>query len=193
MSEATTGLATSEQIAYWITRLSGPARRVRQDASHELGLLAQTQPQDLEPHVKSLVEALFVPEAQTRWEVLNALCYLTIQDDETAARAVEGAEESLFDESSSTLRLAAFRLLAKLGATAPEYSDRAWPLLSEAIQCFHGDPEYRDMLVALLEFASGDISDETRAALIKRVSFDAKNGHGYIMTWSKQVVAAAKG
>ena len=186
------GPATKEQIAIWIERLSRPVRRVRQDAAHELGLIASEQPHDLEPYVENLVEALFYKEAQTRWEILNALTFIEFSDDALIERAIEGAEESLFDEISSTLRLAAFRLLSKLGAAGPAYSDETWPLLNEAIQCFHGDPEYRDMLVALVVFASGDISDATRKALIKRISFDAVNGHGYIMSWSKQVVAAAK-
>ena len=188
-----TSTATSEEIAGWVEQLSSANRRARQEASHELGLIAPTQAKDLAPQLDALIDALFLPEAQTRWEVLNALTYMEIQTDEAAVRAVEGAETSLFDESSSTLRLAAFRLLCKLGATAPVHSDQAWPLLNEAIQCFHGDPEYRDMLVALVDFASGDISDDARALLIKRISFDANNGHGYILTWSKRVVAAAQG
>ena len=89
------------------------------------------------------------------------------------------------------MRLAAFRLLVRLGASSPEQSDRVWPLIDEAIQCYHGDPEYRDMLVALQELAKGAISDETRAALIARVGFDAENGYGYVRAISAEVVQAA--
>lgn len=54
--------------------------------------------------------------------------------------AFEGAETALFDEISSTLRYAAFRLLCVWGATSVERSREAWPILDEAIQCYHGRP-----------------------------------------------------
>jgi hypothetical protein len=66
-----------------------------------------------------------------------------------------------------------------------------WHLLDEGVQCYHGDPEYRDMLSCLLDFAHGDLSEQTRAALIERVSFDAKQGHGYIRAYSGDILKAA--
>jgi hypothetical protein len=72
-------------------------------------------------------------------------------------------------------------------------SDASWPLLDEAIQCYHGDPEYHDMLLALLEFARGDLSENTRDALIARISFDTTNSQAYIKAFSTQIVAAAQG
>ena len=184
---------SSEQIAVWVELLSGAGRRARQDAAHELAQVAQVNPRLVAPHTDALVDALFRPEALTRWEALSALVALPKINDAYVVRAVEGAEASLFDEGSSTVRLAAFRLLAKLGATAPEYSDQAWPLLDEAVQCFHGDPEYRDMLVALVGFAGGNISDGARAGLIARLSFDAERGHGIIKPISAQVIDVANG
>ena len=99
----------------------------------------------------------------------------------------------MFDEDSATVRLGAFRFLCRLGASSPQRSDDAWPLLDEAIQCYHGNPEYHDMLIALLEFARGDLSDNARDALVARVGFDAENAQSYIKVFSAQIIAAAKG
>ena len=104
--------------------------------------------------------------------------------------AYDGAEASLFDDGSATVRLSAFVFLCRLGASSPERSDEVWPLLDEAIQCYHGDAEYRDMLVALLGLARGSASDATRKALAARVSFDAESGSGYIKSFSEQIVQA---
>ena len=69
-------------------------------------------------------------------------------------------------------------------------SDLVWPLLDEAIQCYHGDAEYRDMLAALIGLARGCASDATRKALAGRVTFDAENGAGYIKTFSAEILQA---
>ena len=176
--------------------LSGPDRRVRQDASHALSDMARSTPKALEEKsdvvVPALVDALFRPEAQTRWESLDALYELAINEPDLVEQAFEGAEASLFDESSPRVRIAAFRLLARLGASSPELSDKVWPLLDEAVQCFHGDQGYRDMLAALLELAEGEASRQTKDALVGRISFDAEKGRGYVKVHSAEVVEAAR-
>ena len=111
---------------------------------------------------------------------------------ELAAQAYEGAEASLFDENSSRVRIEAFRLLARLGASSPELSDKVWPLLDEAIQCFHGDLGYRDMLDSLLEFAEGNASDASKQALVERISFDVTGGRGYVKTCSAKIADAVE-
>ena len=90
------------------------------------------------------------------------------------------------------MRLAAFRFLSRVGSISPERSDEVWPLMDEAIQCFHGDAEYRDMLSCMLDFVRGNISDETRSALEARIDFDANSGRGYIRTCSADILAASK-
>ena len=159
-----------------------------------LALGAQTQEDAklLVPHVDALIEALELPEAQTRWEVLTALGQVALVDASLVKAAYDGAEASLFDEDSAIARLAAFRFLVRLGASSPARSAMVWNILDEAIQCYHGDPEYRDMLVALSDFARGDISADTRAALIPRVGFDAENGRGYVRIISNEIVSVAK-
>ena len=159
--------------------------------------MAYEQPEKIEADVDNivdaLIDALFRPEAQTRWEALGALCKLAETHPDLVEKAYEGAETSLFDENSSRVRIEAFRMLASLGATSPEKSDKVWPLLDEAIQCFHGDPGYRAMLDSLVDFAAGAASDEVKEALVSRLTFDAENGRGYIKTCSQSVIAAAKG
>ncbi|MCH3967689.1 MAG: hypothetical protein PHR15_08620 [Atopobiaceae bacterium] len=182
---------TPEDVAASVEELSGANRRHRQEASHTVALAAKADSSVLAPHIDDLVDALFRPEAQTRWEVLDALAVYAADGGEGAETAYDGAEASLFDEGSSRVRLSAFRFLAALGATSPERSDEVWPLLDEGIQCFHGDLEYRDMLVALLDFVRGSISPATRDALVERISFDATSGRGYIKTCSADIIAAS--
>lgn len=169
--------------------LSGSSRRRRQDAAHSLALVAQQRPELLHQHLEVLLDALQRPEALTRWEILSALGEIAVKDASLVEEAYDGAEASLFDEDSAIVRLAAFRFLVRLGASAPERSEQVWPLLNEAIQCYHGDPEYRDMLIALTEFAAGDLSENTRDALALRVAFDAENGRGYIRVLSSEIAS----
>lgn len=179
-----------------IDELSGPIRRTRQEAASSLAEMAREHPESIEADVEhiteALVDALYRPEAQTRWEALGALREIATNHPELAAQAYEGAEASLFDENSSRVRIEAFRLLARLGASSPELSDKVWPLLDEAIQCFHGDLGYRDMLDSLLEFAEGNASDASKQALVDRISFDVTGGRGYVKTCSAKIADAVK-
>ena len=181
-----------ESLETLVERLADSNRRRRQDAAHRLAIVAREDAEQLTPYLDDLIDALDRPEAQTRWEVLTALTELAPAHADACDTAFDSAEASLFDEGSATVRLAAFIFLAALGATSPERSDRSWPLLDEAIQCYHGDPEYHDMLVSLIGLAKGDISDATREALSARVAFDAENGVGFIKTFSAQILEALR-
>ena len=180
----------SSQIAGLIEELSGASRRRRQEVAHTIALAARANPDVVAPHVDALIDALYRPEAQTRWEVLDALSMVAASKPEKVEGAFEGAEASLFDDGSAMVRLAAFVFLARLGASSAERSDEVWPLLDEAIQCYHGDAEYRDMLVVLLELARGNASDKTKKALAARVSFDAENSSGYLKALSNEILQA---
>ena len=176
--------------------LAGPNRRMRQEAAHNIAQMVKQDPTSFDDKadtlIPALVDALLRPEAQTRWESMAALAELAAAHADLVADAYDGAEASLFDEQSSPVRIAAFRLLARLGATSEEMSDKVWPLLDEAIQCFHGDPGYRDMLSALLALVQGEASEQTRTALVERISFDAESGRGYVKACSAEIVEAAK-
>lgn len=190
MSEKVRGMAEDVEGLFEI--LSGDRRRQRQDASHQLAIIAHQDPTLLHGHTDELVDALYRPEAQTRWEVLDALSEVVAEKAGVLDGAYDGAETSLFDEGSSTVRLAAFRFLTRYGATSLERSDRVWGIIDEAIQCYHGDPDYRDMLGCLRDFARGDISVATRKALVTRVKFDADSGRGFLKSISEEIIDISK-
>ena len=175
-----------------IERLASNSRRERQDASHQLADLARESPEVAAEVADELVEALDLPEAQTRWECLDALSAVALEYPDAVLEGFSGAENALFDEGSAAVRLSAFRFLSRYGAGAPDRSREAWALMSEAVQCYHGDPEYREMLVCLLDFAHGDIDDSVRDSLVARMGFDAKNGRGQIRRYSKAICVAAQ-
>lgn len=181
---------SDEMLASYVEELGGVRRRARQEAAHNIASVAHTAPERVYDIVPQLVEALYRPEAQTRWEVLDALSCVAAENPDLVAEACDGAEAALFDESSSSVRESAFRFLASFGATTPERSDVVWGLLDEAVQCYHGDPEYRDMLASLLIFSRGTLSEETQAALVERMSFDAQHAHGYIKAFSGDILKA---
>lgn len=183
---------TPEMVEPLIEGLAGSSRRRRQEAGFQIAAIAHANPELLEGHIDALIDALYRPEAQTRWEMLDALTMLAKSNGEKVYGAFDGAEASLFDEDSATVRLAAFLFLVRYAAVAPELSDEAWPLLDEAIQCYHGDAEYHDMLGGLLEMAQGNISEATANALVERVSFDAENGTSFIKAYSMQIIEAVK-
>ena len=180
------------QMRILVEELAGSSRRRRQEVAHKIATVAHTDASMVTPFVGSLMDALERPEAQTRWEVLDALAALVDEHAEEVAPAFEAAETALFDEDSAPVRLAGFVFLCRFGATSEERSDQVWPLLDEAIQCYHGDPEYRDMLVALLAFVQGAASAVTKAALAERLKFDAENGASYVKSFSVQIIQACK-
>ena len=191
-SEEAAQLATIEHdhaaLAALVEDLSGNSRRKRQLAARVVHLVAQREPDLLAPYISDLIDALYRPEAQTRWEVLDALTILVPDYAKEIGAAFEGAETALFDELSSTLRLSAFRLLCCWGATERGRSKKVWPILDEAIQCYHGDLEYRDMLGYLLEFANGKIEGGVAGELAGRLQFDAENGKGsYLKARSAEI------
>lgn len=171
-----------------IEDLSGASRRKRQLAAHVVALLAEREPDLLAPHMTQLIDALERPEAQTRWEILDACTLLVGEHAKEIGAAFPTAEEALFDEDSATLRLAAFRMLSAWGATERRRSEKVWPILDEAIQCYHGDLEYRDMLASLYDFATGKIDGHVAGELAGRLHFDAEHGKGaYLRTRSSEI------
>ena len=74
-----------------VKELGCPTRRIRQFAARVLHLLAERDPQRVVPCVPALIEALDRPEAQTRWEALDALAALATTCPEQLGDAFEGA------------------------------------------------------------------------------------------------------
>ena len=129
--EAKTADETSLELL--VAQLGGSHRRGRQEASRIVAAIAKASPDAVLPYADDLVDALDRPEAQTRWQVLEALTALSAVDAQAAAAALDGAEASLFDEDSPIVRLAAFKFLAALGARSKRLSTSVWPLLDEAV------------------------------------------------------------
>lgn len=172
-----------------IEALSGDDRRVRQYSASTIRTISRTNPELLLDHLDDIADALHRPEAQTRWEALEVMVHMAVADPEAAARAFEGAEDALYDEDSGSVRVAAFEYFTAFGATSSERSDQVWPLLDDAIQCYHGDPEFGEMLNFLRRFVEGDISKETIAGIKERLAFDAEGGKGYIQKQARAILA----
>ncbi len=177
-----------ERVSEVIATLAGPSRRERQNAAAILALVAEINPEVLAPHTSAFVDALNRPEAQTRWECLDVLTILVPYESRACEKAIAGAEGALFDEGAGSLHLSAFRFLCRIGRTTPTRSMKVWPLIEEAMQCYHGDFEYQDMLASVASFAAGKINPSVKEALKERVSFDARTGKGALRRCSQQII-----
>jgi hypothetical protein len=175
-----------------IESLSTEARRIRQFSAAAIGVLSEKAPEALVIHIAPITDALHRPEAQTRWECLDVLTRVVELDPPACDDALIGAESSLYDEESGTARLAAVRFLCAYGAIDSKRSARVWPLLDEAIQCYHGDPEFQDMLVSVISFAGGHVSKDVKTSLATRMGFDATNGKGVLQRRAVQIVDLCK-
>ena len=177
------------KLAELIEALSGGSRRTRQNAAQVLWPRWRRSVADaLVPYGTELVDALNRPEAQTRWECLDVLTGLVEFDSRACDKAVPGAETALFDEESGPVRLAAMRFLCRLGATTENRSERVWPLIDEGIQCDHGDMEFQDMLVAVVDFSAGSLSSRVKGELAARMKFDAANGRGALKRRAAEIL-----
>ena len=171
-----------------VDALAGASRRARQTSAAILSEVAKEHADLIVPFEGELIDALNRPEARTRWECLDALTQLVDKDSRACDKAIAGAETSLFDEESGPVRLAALRFLCKIGATTETRSEKTWPLIDEAIQCYHGDLEFGDMLVAVTEYSQGKLSDSVKASLAQRMAFDASNSKGSLQRRARQIL-----
>lgn len=182
------------ELAKIVDDLSSPSRRKRQDAAHAIAENMIAKPESILDFTGDIFDALERPEAQTRWELLNSLTQVVEGNVKALSDAVDFAEPSLFDEGSSTVRLAAFRFISAMGSQTKALSKKVWPMLEESIQVYHGDSQYREMLAALEEFVSAPIDPDIKKAVVIRIKFDAKNSTlPIIKKLSNDVLNAAKG
>lgn len=200
MSERTQGVKGNVEtplddraLEQLVESLSGSSRRDRQSAAAAIAALAKDRAEALVPYGSALVDALNRPEVQTRWECLDALTALVDRDSRTCDKAILGAETALFDEESGTVRLAAMRFLCKLGSTTENRSEKVWSLIDEGIQCYHGDLEFQDMLVAVVDFSAGKLAPHVREELAARMAFDASNGKGALKRRAQQILDNVQG
>lgn len=181
-------LPNAEELQLAVEQVASSSRRSRQKASCVISTVAKESPEVLVPYIPTLVSVLDFDEAQTRWEILDALTVLVSHDSRACDKALEGAETALFDEDNGPVRLSAMRFLCKLGATTEIRSEKVWPLLDEAIQCYHGDLEFQEMLAAVVEFSTGKISQNVKEQLGVRMAFDAANAKGWLRKRAAQIV-----
>ena len=174
-----------------VDALAGEDRRLRQFAASVVHEVALHEPALLKEHANELADALHRPESQTRWETLGTFEMLVPVDARLVDRALPGAETALHDEESGVVRLAAFRLLCAYGATTSHRSDRVWPLIDEAIRCYHGDPEFLSMLSGVYRMVSSNASDEVKLAAAERMRFDAENAKGLLKRRASRIVECA--
>ena len=185
--EAQEALKNKKTIQSYIETLSSDNRRERQKAASVIAAMAKENPAKMSEFIGGILDALDRPEAQTRWEVLDALTELVPVDSRNCEKAIVGAENALFDEDSGPLRLAAMRFLCKLGATTEARSEKVWGLIDEGIQCYHGDLEFQDMLVAVIDFSAGKLAPSVAEELAARMKFDAENGKGTLKKRATQI------
>lgn len=187
-SSTATKTPSAEELQQAIEQVASSSRRNRQKASRVISAVAKESPEVLVPHIPTLAEVLDFDEAQTRWEILDALTILVSFDSRACDKALEGAETALFDEDNGPVRLSALRFLCKLGSTTENRSEKVWPLLDEAIQCYHGDLEFQDMLAAVVDFSAGKISQNVKEQLGVRMAFDAANAKGWLRKRAAQII-----
>lgn len=167
--------------------LEGSSRLARQQAAAVMAIVAREKPDLASPFLVNMVDALNRPEAQTRWECLDALTELVAVDARGCEKALPGAEIALFDEDSGPLRLSAMRFLCRFGGTTEVRSEKVWGLIDEGIQCYHGDVEFQDMLVAVIDFSAGKLAPTVKKELADRMRFDAENGKGMLKKRASQI------
>jgi hypothetical protein len=184
-------LTDESLLAELVAALGGEDRRYRQFSASTVHEVALHQPALLKPYSEELADALHRPESQTRWEVLGVFDKLVGVDARCADKALGGAETALHDEESGTVRLAAFRLLTSYGATTAKRSERVWPLIAEAVRCYHGDAEFPAMMSGLYRMVSGAASDEVKLAAAELMAFDAENGKGLLKRRASRIVECA--
>ena len=182
---------SADALSALIDDLSSSSRRTRQLAARVVNLLAQREPEMLVPFIEQLVDALYRPEAQTRWEVLDALTLLARATPRSAAPRTRAPSPPCSTRFPPRCACRPSASLTVWGATERRRSEKVWPLVDEAIQCYHGDLEYRDMLALLFAFAHGQIAGSVAAELAGRLQFDAENGKGsYLRVRSREIYDA---
>ena len=189
MSQKKTDTATVDQeMADAVAMLQDGKRRDRQNASMAIVQIARKDASRVVPFADAIAQGAQVEEARTRWQCLDALTACIDGYPEECAAYIPVAEDNLFDDESGAVHYAALHFITKIGSVSTELSKQVWPLIDEAMQMYHGDEEYDDMLDAIAEFASCDIDPEVKAGLAKRVAFDAANNKGILQKRAKRIL-----
>ena len=182
-------LGSASALKKTVGDLSQDSRHDRQIAANVLHEIALSDKTKIEPFIPEILDALNRPERQTRWECLDILSLFVDTHTKECLSVLEEAEVALLDETSGILRFSAFDFLCKLGACSTSSSKKVWPLIDEAVQCFHGNAEFYDMLASLLEFSRGKLDKSVKEGLVELVKFDAENASGKLHTITNEIIA----
>jgi len=172
-----------------VDALSNSSRLVREYASQALFDIAQKTPEELIEYSDAFIDALYRPEAPTRYNSLAILAILAEKDMRLIDRAWDAVEECLYDEESGTVRLAAFRVFTAYGATTAPRSKKVWPLISDALRCYHGDPEFMNMLNDFITMLRGNVADEVKNEACEQFAFNAENATGLFKRKAKEIIS----
>ena len=142
--------------------------------------------------LEELIDDLSDTSRKKRQDAAIALAELSVQDPQAIVPYGQALVDAL-DLSDVRTRWAVIDALTALSSYDAALCVKALPgienaLFDEAIQCFHGDQEFQDMLNLLVEFSKGHLSEETKKGFIERMSFDAKNNKGLTQRRAQTIV-----
>lgn len=172
-----------------VSDISSNSRLSRQKAASTFSKLARVEPERVLAHLDLLFAALDCKEARTKAAVLETLAVLSAHDSSLVEKVYDYAEEALFDDDDGSLRLMGMFFLCKAGAVNQQASLRAWPLIDEALQCFHGEPEFCDMLTFVSEYAATLEDSSIKEGLKSRLSFDAESSSGILRKRAQSILS----
>ncbi|MCL2403401.1 MAG: hypothetical protein FWC86_04135, partial [Coriobacteriia bacterium] len=158
--------------------LGHQSRAMREYTAQVLTELMRADVALLQDHADDIVDALNRPESLTRYSMIEIIGELANLDSKIVTDAYEPLQDSLYDEDSGTVRLYAFRVLARYGATGPARSVKVWPDLSMALRSFHGDPEFMAMMNELIAMLAGRADTAVKESAVELFAFDAEHARG---------------
>jgi len=171
--------------------LGGGTRPVREYASQVLVELAKKDPKKIEKFSDDIIDALSRPEALTRYSMIEVIGELAQVDPKIVVTAYEPLQECLYDEQSGTVRLYAFRVLARYGATGTARSVKVWPDLSMALRSFHGDHEFMAMMTETIHMLEGRADQKVKDAAVELFAFDAEHARGELRKKAQTIASFA--
>ena len=172
--------------------LGAPTRALREYASDVFQAVASQNADLLVDFSTEIIDALDRPEPFTRYNILLVLDCFVSHHASIVSKALYQLEDCLYDEESKIVRLEAFEVLCHFGATTETRSKTVWNYLSEALRCYHGDPEYMMMLNHLSDMLqNGKIAGSVKEGVVRLFIFDAEQGKGMLQRRAQQIIAFA--
>ena len=158
--------------------LGEKSRVAREYSAQVLAAIARDDVSLVADYADEIIDALNRPESLTRYSMIEVIGELAQTQPKLVTTAYEMLQECLYDEDSGTVRLYAFRVLARYGATTPARSIKVWPDLSMALRCFHGDSEFMAMMSELIGMLGGRSDQSVKEAAVELFAFDAEHARG---------------